>query len=53
MAKEVKCGKNENGDPVIIVKYDNRIETKTYQKNNRVRVNVYYNDGTVEEIYEK
>lgn len=53
MAKEVKCSKNENGDPVIIVKYTNRVEVKTYQKNNWVRVNIYYNDGMKEEIYEK
>ena len=53
MVEEVKYSKNESGDSVIIAKYTNRVEVKTYQKNNWIRINVYYNDDTTEEIYEK
>lgn len=40
----IYIGKNENG------KY---FEVHTFQKNNWIRVNRYYNDGTTEEWFDK
>lgn len=47
------CGKNENEEDVWIGIFKNRIETQTFQHNNWVRHNIYYRDGTREELYVK
>lgn len=46
-------GKNENEEDVWIGIFQNRIETQTFQHNNWVRHNIYYRDGTREELYVK
>lgn len=51
-------GKSENDEPIIltIAGYDNDDnviwKTVTYQKNGYIRMNLYYFDGDVEELYE-
>lgn len=45
---------DENNDVIVVVEKD-KLTTKTCQKNDWIRVNVYYNDDikTKEEYYEK
>lgn len=51
------CGANEEGDSIIIyIRKDEKgkcFEIHTFQKNNWIRVNRYYNDGTTEEWFDK
>lgn len=46
-------GIDENGNYILIgVNHDN-ITVKTFQKNGWVRINIYYRDGTSEELFDK
>ena len=51
------AGENSRGETVILTEGINNgvhfITLKTYQKNNWICVCNYYEDGTVEEMYEK
>lgn len=50
------AGKNENGENVMIEHYDGDdpyFKVTTFQNNNWVRINYYYEDGSTEEIYER
>ena len=49
------CGTNDDGEAVVIEWSNdyNAYKVATLQHNGWVRVNYYYEDGTVEEIYEK
>ena len=46
-------GTNENGETVCISIFHNKIVTVTYQSNNWTRKNIYYRDGSSEELFEK
>ncbi len=52
-SKETFCGENENGEPVTISVFSDRITVVTAQSNGWNRINTYYSDGTIEETYEK
>ncbi len=45
-------GTNENGEHVNIGIYKDRIAVRTYQKNGWTRLNVYYRDGSSEEVFD-
>lgn len=50
------AGFNENGERVIIDRYDGErkyFKVTTFQDNNWIRMNYYYQDGSFDEIYEK
>lgn len=51
------CGTNEDGENIIIyIRKDENgkyFEVHTFQKNNWIRVNRYYNDGNTEEWFDK
>lgn len=49
----MKFGVNKNGEDVSISICTDRIIVNTYQKNNKVRKNIYYITGESEEIYEE
>ena len=49
----VTTGKNENGENVIITIYPDKTVVRTLQKNNWMRINIYWNNGDVEEVYER
>ena len=38
-------GENDEGESIIITIYSNRVVTKTLQKNNWMRINIYWADG--------
>lgn len=44
-------GKNSNGENVIVNRGDDCVYTETFQSNDWVRTNYYYEDGTVEELF--
>lgn len=44
-------GKNTDDENVIIEIYPNKIRVTTFQKNRWERENIYYTDGTCEELY--
>ena len=46
-------GKNGDGENVIVEWYGEYILTTTFQHNDWVRLNYYYEDGTVEEMFER
>lgn len=46
-------GKNEEGELVFISIFPDKIVTSTMQHNNWTRKNIYYRDGSSEELYEK
>ncbi len=46
-------GQNENGEVVYISIFHDKIVTSTLQHNNWTRKNIYYRDGSSEELYEK
>ena len=46
-------GENEDGESVLISVNEHNITTQTFQHNDWLRTNVYYDDGTTEELYEK
>lgn len=43
---------NEKNEKVCISVYEDKIVTRTYQKNYWIRENVYHRDGTSEEMYD-
>ena len=45
-------GENENGETVSISIFPDQIVTLTYQSNGWHRKNVYWRDGTREELFE-
>lgn len=45
-------GKNDNGENVVIYIEKDNISTHTFQKNGFIRTNIFWKDGTREEIYE-
>lgn len=49
----VVLARNTNGEFVSISIYKDKIVSETAQHNNWVRKNVYYRDGTSEELYHK
>ena len=51
--KEMCFGKNTEGEDVCISVNKDNITTVTYQNNGYARTNVYYDDGTSEELFEK
>lgn len=46
-------GKNENGENVLISINEHNITIQTCQSNDWFRTNIYYDDGTSEELFEK
>lgn len=46
------CGNNEDGEHVIVSIDKEKAIVKTAQYNGFIRVNVYWKDGTYEELYE-
>lgn len=50
---DIKAGKNENGENVIIVDGERVKVTEVYQSNGWARVTYEYEDGTVEETYKR
>ena len=46
-------GKNEVGENLIISINKDNITVQTLQNNGWVRTNVYYDDGVIEELYER
>lgn len=46
-------GTNEDGENIAIKICSDHIITKTLQKNNWIRINTYWEDGNIEEIYER
>lgn len=46
-------GRNGSDENVIVERYDDHILTTTFQRNGWVRSNHYYEDGTVEELFER
>ena len=46
-------GKNEDGESVLISVNKDNITVETFQDNGWVRQNVYWEDGTTEELYRK
>ena len=56
--KETLFGENERGDTVVVSTgktEDNEpyYKVETIQENDWVRTNIYYEDGTIEELYDK
>ena len=47
------AGQNEEGENVWISINEDNITLQTFQHNNWVRTNIYYKDGTIEELYDK
>ena len=45
-------GKNEEGEDISISIFHDKIVLVTYQSNKWVRKNLYYRDGTAEEMFE-
>lgn len=46
-------GIDEDGSPVIVSIDENEATIQTLQNNGWIRVNIYYKDGTVEELYKR
>lgn len=44
---------NQDGEQVIITRYEDAIVVETLQKNGWIRKNVYHKDGAKEESYKK
>lgn len=47
------CGNNDDGESVVISVFTDKIVVETLQSNGWTRQNVYWTDGTVEELYKK
>ena len=45
------AGETEDGEPITISVWKDRITTVTLQKNGWVRENIYHRDGTREELF--
>ena len=48
-----KCGINEDGEDVIVSIDEESACVRTLQKNGWMRINIYYPDGTSEELFER
>lgn len=46
-------GTNEEGEDVYISIFPDKVVTSTFQHNGWTRKNIYYRDGTREELYSK
>lgn len=46
-------GENHDGEMVCVSVFKDKVVVKTIQKNDWIRVNVFYRDGTTDELYEK
>ena len=46
-------GKNDVGENMLISVNSDNITVQTFQSNGWTRENVYWNDGTVEELFER
>lgn len=44
-------GKNSDGENVIVERYEDCILTVTFQRNDWIRKDYFYDDGTVEELF--
>ena len=53
LINESMVGKNELGENVIVSIDDNCACVRTLQNNGWARINLYYKDGTCEELYQK
>jgi len=49
----IMAGKNEHGENVIVINGEKVNVTKTLQDNGWTRVTYEYQDGTIEETYER
>lgn len=47
------AGKNENGEHFQISINKNNITVETFQHNNWIRENIYYRDGSSEELFKR
>lgn len=45
-------GSNEDGETIEVGVFEDHISLRTYQNNGWTRLNVYHDDGYVEEIFE-
>lgn len=52
-SKTMYPGTNEYGEEVYISIFNEKIVTSTLQSNGWIRKNIYYRDGSREEMYEK
>ncbi len=50
---DLLCGKNQKGENVIITIDIQKAEIQTFQHNGFIRTNVYWLDGTTEELYSR
>ena len=50
---ESLLGINENKEVIVIGVFKDRLAVRTLQVNGWVRLNVYYRDGSVEEMFEE
>lgn len=46
-------GVNENNEQVMLDIREDSIVLRTFQHNDWIRVNIYYEDGTVEEMFDE
>lgn len=51
--KEPLVGHNEDGETVITQIHEDMIVSETFQSNGWTRKNIFYTDGSSEELYEK
>lgn len=51
--KEATIGENGEMEPIIVSIDEECACIRTLQKNGWQRINIYYPDGTLEELYEK
>ena len=52
-SKTMYPGKNEDGEDVYISIFRDKIVTTTSQRNGWLRKNIYYRDGSSEEMFER
>lgn len=45
-------GENQNGESIVVSVFRDRVVVNTEQSNGFVRVNTYWIDGTIEEIFD-
>lgn len=50
---EAVAGTNQDGEHVITSVNEHNITVRTLQSNDWARINVFYDDGTSEELYER
>lgn len=50
--KDMLFGENEKGEKTVASIFKDRIEITTYQLNGWIRINVYWRDETIEELFE-